>query len=107
MLTLTNIYWKVVLSFILLYLNPDILISFSFRNKSSETLPPDPRLKPQSCLLIQPPPPRGGRKAAVSTRTNMHILVDTGLRVSDNRLYKSPTHVFISFVFNCLPTTVL
>lgn len=60
-------------------------------------LPPDPRLKPQSCLIIQPPLPRGGRKAAVSTKTNMHILVDTGLKVSDNRqMYTFSADLFVS-----------
>ncbi|CAI9571319.1 unnamed protein product [Staurois parvus] len=61
------------------------LLTEKDKNKNSEMLPPDPRLMPQSCLLIQPPPPRGGRKAAVSRKTNMHVLVDTGLRVSVNR----------------------
>ncbi|RXM33406.1 Small subunit processome component 20-like [Acipenser ruthenus] len=42
---------------------------------------PDPRLQPQSCLLLPVTPVRGGQKAPVSSRTNMHILVDTGLRV--------------------------
>ncbi|XP_068133070.1 small subunit processome component 20 homolog [Hyperolius riggenbachi] len=64
------------------------LLTEKEKNKNSETLP-DPRLQPRSCLLIQAPPPRGGRKAAVSTKTNMHILVDTGLRLLHMSLKKS------------------
>ncbi|CAJ0938489.1 unnamed protein product [Ranitomeya imitator] len=51
--------------------------------------PPDPRLQPKSCLLIQRPPPRGGVKAAVSTKTNMNILVDTGLKLLHLSLRRS------------------
>lgn len=65
------------------------LLTEKDKNKNSEMLPPDPRLKPQSCLIIQPPLPRGGRKAAVSTKTNMHILVDTGLKLLHVSLKKS------------------
>nr|XP_061809338.1 small subunit processome component 20 homolog [Nerophis lumbriciformis] len=43
--------------------------------------PPDPRLPPPSCLLLPPTPKRGGVKAQVSRRTNMHILVDAGLKL--------------------------
>uniref|UniRef100_A0A673BJE7 UTP20 small subunit processome component n=1 Tax=Sphaeramia orbicularis TaxID=375764 RepID=A0A673BJE7_9TELE len=43
--------------------------------------PPDPRLPPPSCLLLPPTPKRGGQKAPVSSRTNMHILVDAGLKL--------------------------
>lgn len=50
-----------------------------FRKKA--TPPPDPRLQPESCLLLQPTPTRGGQKARVSSRTNTYILVDSGLRV--------------------------
>lgn len=49
-----------------------------FRKKAT---PPDPRLQPESCLLLQPTPTRGGQKARVSSRTNTYILVDSGLRV--------------------------
>ncbi|XP_030197933.1 small subunit processome component 20 homolog isoform X1 [Gadus morhua] len=50
------------------------------------TLPPlDPRLPPPSCLLLLPTPTRGVRKAAVSSHTNLYILVDTGLKL----LYQS------------------
>uniref|UniRef100_A0A8C7G8H9 UTP20 small subunit processome component n=1 Tax=Oncorhynchus kisutch TaxID=8019 RepID=A0A8C7G8H9_ONCKI len=51
--------------------------------------PPDPRLPPPSCLLLPPTPKRGGLKAPVSSRTNMHILVDTGLRLLHMSLKKS------------------
>ncbi|GCB68829.1 hypothetical protein scyTo_0000958 [Scyliorhinus torazame] len=46
-------------------------------------------LKPQSCLLLPPTPTRQGEKAATSTKTNMHILVDTGLRLLHMSLKKS------------------
>ncbi|XP_043943711.1 small subunit processome component 20 homolog [Protopterus annectens] len=38
-------------------------------------------LQRQSCLLLPPTPTREGHKAPVSSKTNMHILVDTGLRL--------------------------
>ncbi|KAJ4924558.1 hypothetical protein JOQ06_003513 [Pogonophryne albipinna] len=59
------------------------------REKSSVKPPPDPRLPPLSCLLLLPTPTRGGRKAPVSSRTNMHILVDTGLKLLHLSLKKS------------------
>ncbi|XP_056430567.1 small subunit processome component 20 homolog isoform X2 [Hyla sarda] len=65
------------------------LLTDKEKNKNSEMPPPDPRLQPKSCFLIQPPPPRGGVKAAVSTKTNMHILVDTGLKLLHMSLRKS------------------
>ncbi|KAM3924125.1 small subunit processome component 20 homolog [Leptodactylus fuscus] len=65
------------------------LLTDKEKNSNSEMLPPDPRLQPKSCLIIQPPPPRGGVKAAVSTKTNMHILVDTGLKLLHMSLRKS------------------
>ncbi|XP_030621601.1 small subunit processome component 20 homolog [Chanos chanos] len=49
------------------------------KNKEKSTPPPDPRLPPPSCLLLPPTPKRGGQKAAISVKTNMHILVETGL----------------------------
>ncbi|XP_069829345.1 small subunit processome component 20 homolog [Dendropsophus ebraccatus] len=64
------------------------LLTDKEKNKNAE-MPADRRLQPQSCLLIQPPPPRGGVKAAVSTKTNMHILVDTGLKLLHMSLRKS------------------
>ncbi|MBN3281355.1 UTP20 protein, partial [Polyodon spathula] len=50
---------------------------------------PDPRLQPQSCLLLPATPVRGVQKAPVSRRTNMHILVDTGLRLLHMSLKRS------------------
>lgn len=40
--------------------------------KKKVTPPPDPRLQPESCLLLQPTPTRGGQKARVSSRTNTY-----------------------------------
>uniref|UniRef100_A0A3Q1ECN8 UTP20 small subunit processome component n=1 Tax=Acanthochromis polyacanthus TaxID=80966 RepID=A0A3Q1ECN8_9TELE len=57
--------------------------------KSSAKPPPDPRLPPPSCLLLPPTPKRGGQKALVSSRTNMHILVDAGLKLLHLSLKKS------------------
>uniref|UniRef100_A0A3Q2Q9V5 UTP20 small subunit processome component n=1 Tax=Fundulus heteroclitus TaxID=8078 RepID=A0A3Q2Q9V5_FUNHE len=57
--------------------------------KASTKPPPDPRLPPPSCLLLPPTPKRGGQKAPVSSRTNMHILVDAGLKLLHLSLKKS------------------
>uniref|UniRef100_A0A3B3Y953 Uncharacterized protein n=1 Tax=Poecilia mexicana TaxID=48701 RepID=A0A3B3Y953_9TELE len=57
--------------------------------KASVEPPPDPRLPPPSCLLLPPTPKRGGQKAPVSSRTNMHILVDAGLKLLHLSLKKS------------------
>ncbi|KAM9311073.1 small subunit processome component 20 homolog [Gastrophryne carolinensis] len=89
------------------------LLTENDKNNDSEMVPPNPRLKPQSCLLIQAPPPRGGRKAAVSTKTNMHVLVDTGLRLLHMSLKKSKVNSsqehalemldpFVSMLIGCL-----
>ncbi|XP_070785368.1 small subunit processome component 20 homolog isoform X2 [Enoplosus armatus] len=59
------------------------------RAKASARPPPDPRLPPPSCLLLPPTPKRGGQKAPVSSRTNMHILVDAGLKLLHLSLKKS------------------
>ncbi|XP_023206380.1 small subunit processome component 20 homolog isoform X1 [Xiphophorus maculatus] len=59
------------------------------REKASADPPPDPRLPPPSCLLLPPTPKRGGQKAPVSSRTNMHILVDAGLKLLHLSLKKS------------------
>ncbi|XP_056223520.1 small subunit processome component 20 homolog [Seriola aureovittata] len=59
------------------------------REKASARPPPDPRLPPPSCLLLPPTPKRGGQKAPVSCRTNMHILVDAGLKLLHLSLKKS------------------
>uniref|UniRef100_A0A8C3DP83 UTP20 small subunit processome component n=1 Tax=Corvus moneduloides TaxID=1196302 RepID=A0A8C3DP83_CORMO len=57
--------------------------------KKKVTPPPDPRLQPESCLLLQPTPTRGGQKARVSSRTNTYILVDSGLRLLHMSLKRS------------------
>ncbi|KAM9846103.1 small subunit processome component 20 homolog [Aulostomus maculatus] len=59
------------------------------REKASVKPPPDPRLPPPSCLLLPPTPKRGGKKAPVSSRTNMHILVDAGLKLLHSSLKKA------------------
>uniref|UniRef100_A0A671YNT6 UTP20 small subunit processome component n=1 Tax=Sparus aurata TaxID=8175 RepID=A0A671YNT6_SPAAU len=59
------------------------------RDRASVKPPPDPRLPPPSCLLLPPTPKRGGQKAPVSSRTNMHILVDAGLKLLHLSLKKA------------------
>ncbi|XP_044199894.1 small subunit processome component 20 homolog [Thunnus albacares] len=59
------------------------------REKGSDKCPLDPRLPPPSCLLLPPTPKRGGKKAPVSSRTNMHILVDAGLKLLHLSLKKA------------------
>ncbi|XP_047431848.1 small subunit processome component 20 homolog isoform X2 [Mugil cephalus] len=59
------------------------------REKKSAKPPPDPRLPPPSCLLLPPTPKRGGQRAPVSSRTNMHILVDAGLKLLHLSLKRS------------------
>lgn len=49
------------------------------KNKQKPLPPLDPRLPPVSCLLLPPTPKRGFQKAAVNSKTNTHILVETGL----------------------------
>ncbi|XP_008062889.1 small subunit processome component 20 homolog [Carlito syrichta] len=51
------------------------------KEKNPATPAPDPRLPPQSCLLLPPAPVRGGQKAVVSRKTNMHIFIESGLRL--------------------------
>ncbi|XP_058842187.1 small subunit processome component 20 homolog [Acipenser ruthenus] len=63
---------------------------------------PDPRLQPQSCLLLPVTPVRGGQKAPVSSRTNMHILVDTGLRLLHMSLKRSKINSSESSVLEML-----
>ncbi|KAJ1163535.1 hypothetical protein NDU88_003993 [Pleurodeles waltl] len=65
------------------------LITEKAKSQKSAHLPPDPRLRPQSCLFIPPAPVRGGQKAPVSSRTNMYILVESGLRLLHMSLKKS------------------
>ncbi|CAM4466104.1 unnamed protein product [Lepidochelys olivacea] len=78
--------------------------------------PPDPRLQPESCLLLPPVPARGGQKAPVSSKTNMHILVDSGLRLlhmslKRSKINSSDEHVlemldpFVQLLINCLQST--
>uniref|UniRef100_A0A8C0GJE3 UTP20 small subunit processome component n=1 Tax=Chelonoidis abingdonii TaxID=106734 RepID=A0A8C0GJE3_CHEAB len=78
--------------------------------------PPDPRLQPESCLLLPPVPARGGQKAAVSSKTNMHILVDSGLRLlhmslKRSKINSSDEHVlemldpFVQLLIDCLQST--
>uniref|UniRef100_A0A8C4RTT2 UTP20 small subunit processome component n=1 Tax=Erpetoichthys calabaricus TaxID=27687 RepID=A0A8C4RTT2_ERPCA len=62
----------------------------------------DPRLPPKSCLLLPPAPTRDGQKAAVSYRTNMHILVDTGLRLLHMSLKRSKVNSSESDVLEML-----
>lgn len=59
--------------------------SFHLTDRNPVTPAPDPRLPPQSCLLLPPTPVRGGQKAVVSKKTNMHIFIESGLRVRINR----------------------
>ncbi|XP_028810161.1 small subunit processome component 20 homolog [Denticeps clupeoides] len=60
--------------------------------------PPDPRLPPPSCLLLPPTPKRGGPKAAVSSKTNMHILVDSGLSLLHQSLKSSKVNSAVASV---------
>lgn len=60
-----------------------------YRERASAQPPPDPRLPPPSCLLLPPTPKRGGQKSLVSRRTNMHILVDAGLKVNTETFHQS------------------
>ncbi|XP_037067814.1 small subunit processome component 20 homolog [Peromyscus leucopus] len=74
---------------------------------------PDERLPPQSCLLLPPTPVRGGPKAVVSKKTNMHIFIESGLRLlhlslKTSKFQSSNEHVlemldpFVSVLINCL-----
>ncbi|ERE90078.1 putative small subunit processome component 20 like protein [Cricetulus griseus] len=74
---------------------------------------PDARLPPQSCLLLPPTPVRGGPKAVVSKKTNMHIFIESGLRLlhlslKTSKIKSSSEHVlemldpFVSLLINCL-----
>ncbi|KAM8820065.1 small subunit processome component 20 homolog [Eudromia elegans] len=75
--------------------------------------PPDPRLQPESCLLLQPTPTRGGQKAPVSRRTNTSVLVESGLRLlhmslKRSKINSSDEHVlemldpFVQLLMDCL-----
>ncbi|XP_043821455.1 small subunit processome component 20 homolog [Dromiciops gliroides] len=78
------------------------------KEKSQAEPPPDPRLPPQSCLLLPPTPQRGGQKAAVSRRTNMHIFVESGLRLLHMSLKRSKVNSSDEHVLEMLdPFTTL
>ncbi|XP_061662596.1 small subunit processome component 20 homolog [Syngnathoides biaculeatus] len=75
--------------------------------------PPDARLPPPSCLLLPPTPKRGGVKPSVSRKTNMHILVDAGLKLLHLSLKKAKVtsseesalemlDPFVSLLLECL-----
>jgi U3 small nucleolar RNA-associated protein 20 len=59
------------------------LINFGchFRTAKPEETPPDPRIQPPSTLLLKTEAPRGGKKSKTFAKTNMHILVEFGLKV--------------------------
>nr|XP_057934713.1 small subunit processome component 20 homolog [Doryrhamphus excisus] len=89
------------------------LLTKKDREKTSAQPPPDPRLPPPSCLLLAPTPKRGGNKAPVSRRTNMHILVDAGLKLLHMSLKKAKVtsseksalqmlDPFVSLLLECL-----
>ncbi|XP_054974485.1 small subunit processome component 20 homolog [Sorex araneus] len=74
---------------------------------------PDPRLPPQSCLLLPPTPARGGQKAVVSRKTNMHIFIESGLRLlhlslKTSKIKSSSENVlemldpFVALLIDCL-----
>uniref|UniRef100_S4RGK7 U3 small nucleolar RNA-associated protein 20 domain-containing protein n=1 Tax=Petromyzon marinus TaxID=7757 RepID=S4RGK7_PETMA len=52
-----------------------------------------PNSRPPSCLLLPPTPTRGGEKAAVNARTNVHILVEFGLQVLHLTLKRSKVKI--------------
>ncbi|XP_036433359.1 small subunit processome component 20 homolog [Colossoma macropomum] len=83
------------------------------KSKKKPAPPPDPRLPPPSCLLLPPTPKRGGEKAAVSSKTNMHILVNAGLSLLHSSLKSSKINSsvpsiremldpFVSLLLDCL-----
>ncbi|XP_062339462.1 small subunit processome component 20 homolog [Osmerus eperlanus] len=89
------------------------LVTKTNKDKAPAQPPPDPRLPPPSCLLLLPTPKRGARKAPISSRTNMHILVDTGLRLlhqslkkarvtSSERMALEMLDPFIALLLDCL-----
>ncbi|XP_075407217.1 small subunit processome component 20 homolog [Tenrec ecaudatus] len=83
------------------------------KEKNPATPAPDPRLPPQSCLLLPPTPGRGGQKALVSKKTNMHIFVESGLQLlylslKNSKIKSSSENVlemldpFVSLLIDCL-----
>ncbi|XP_036923704.1 small subunit processome component 20 homolog isoform X2 [Sturnira hondurensis] len=83
------------------------------KEKNPAAPAPDPRLPPQSCLLLPPTPVRGGQKAVVSRKTNMHIFIESGLRLlhlslKTSKIKSSSEHVlemldpFVPLLVDCL-----
>ncbi|KAI7792184.1 putative small subunit processome component 20-like protein [Triplophysa rosa] len=83
------------------------------KNKEKILPPPDPRLPPPSCLLLPPTPKRGGVRAAINSKTNTHILVETGLSLlycslKTSKVNSSVVSVkemldpFVSLLLDCL-----
>ncbi|XP_019587661.2 small subunit processome component 20 homolog [Rhinolophus sinicus] len=83
------------------------------KEKNPTAPAPDPRLPPQSCLLLPPTPVRGGQKAVVSRKTNMHIFIESGLRLlhlslKTSKIKSSTERVlemldpFVSLLLDCL-----
>ncbi|XP_058164591.1 small subunit processome component 20 homolog isoform X1 [Dasypus novemcinctus] len=83
------------------------------KEKSPAAPAPDPRLPPQSCLLLPPTPARGGQKAVVSRKTNMHIFIESGLQLlhlslKNSKIKSSSENVlemldpFVSLLIDCL-----
>ncbi|XP_022455485.1 small subunit processome component 20 homolog isoform X2 [Delphinapterus leucas] len=92
------------------------LILLTEKEKNPAAPAPDPRLPPQSCLLLPPTPVRGGQKAVVSKKTNMHIFIESGLRLlhlslKTSKIKSSSEHVlemldpFMSLLIDCLGST--
>ncbi|XP_060050218.1 small subunit processome component 20 homolog isoform X2 [Erinaceus europaeus] len=83
------------------------------KEKTPAAPAPDPRLPPQSCLLLPPTPGRGRQKAVVSRKTNMHIFIESGLQLlhlslKTSKIKSSSEHVlemldpFVSLLIDCL-----
>ncbi|XP_049638753.1 small subunit processome component 20 homolog isoform X1 [Suncus etruscus] len=83
------------------------------KEKAPAAPAPDPRLPPQSCLILPPTPGRGGQRAAVSRKTNMHIFIESGLRLlhlslKTSKIKSSSEHVlemldpFVALLIDCL-----
>ncbi|XP_073694690.1 small subunit processome component 20 homolog [Garra rufa] len=83
------------------------------KNKEKPLPPPDPRLPPPSCLLLPATPKRGGAKAVINNKTNMHILVGAGLSLlycslKSSKINSSVPSVkemldpFVSLLLDCL-----
>lgn len=53
----------------------------SRRSEKKEAPPPDPRLKPPSTFLLKKEAPRGGVKSKTFSKTNMHVMVEFGLKL--------------------------